>query len=183
MFVIKKTFKGSIKSTGAVCNGALLACLGVEGYEVSFGKTYIEAFGADNNLVIFPVNRCLSDKQQAETTLVAATEVGVRKFLEHYYIDSDLLDMTDVSAEDFYTIIDDVSTVAIPCIAYCVCKYTYADIEICVVPISVIKEKAQRGGVFSISQKTGNLNYDFSKIGEMEILEGVILRKSIKMSK
>jgi hypothetical protein len=171
----------SIKTTNAVCQGALLGCLGMEGYEVHFENSYIEAYGEKKNLLIFPVNRCLANRNKVEDTLVSASKVGLCKFLEQYHMNKNLLERENVCEEDLYTVINDAGRLLIPCIAFNVCKYHYGDIEIMIVPISVIKRKAERGGVFSISAQSGNYNYNFNKIGECEIIDDIIFRKKIKI--
>ena len=66
----------SIKSTGSICIGALTATLALRGFEVSNGRSYVEACSDERNLAILPVTRCLSNKERMETTSVVATKVG-----------------------------------------------------------------------------------------------------------
>lgn len=169
----------SIKSTGSICIGALTATLALRGFEVSNGRSYVEACSDERNLAILPVTRCLSNKERMETTSVVATKVGISRFLRHYGLDPERILKQGIPKEEF-TVSLDAGEDAIPCIGYCVCKYDYNDIEILVVPIYEIIERSKRGGIFSVAEKTGNFNFDFEKIGGNRTPEGAIVRGFFK---
>lgn len=170
----------SIKSTATIGTGVLTATLTLNGFEVYSDKSYFEAYSDKKNLVILPVTRCLSNKKMIETTSVAATPAGVSRFLRHYGLDPEKLLKQGISKESFMVSLNAGAEDAIPCIAYCVCKYDYDNIEVLVVPIHEIIERSKRGGIFSVAEKTGNFNYDFAKINGSMIPDGAIVRGFFK---
>jgi hypothetical protein len=174
--------KKSIKTTAKVCNGALIATLALNGYEVNTEKSYIEAYGENENLIIFPVSRCLSNREHAvaETTSVSASDVGLKKFFINYGLDPDLLYKEDVSETDLYITLENGSEIAVPCIGYCVAKYTYADLEVLVVPIYEMIKRTKRGGIYSIATKTGRYHYDYAKIKDTNKPVGALMRSFFK---
>ena len=142
----------SIKSTATIGTGVLTATLALNGFEVYSDKSYFEAYSDKKNLVILPVTRCLSNKKMIETTSVAATPAGVSRFLRHYGLDPEKLLKQGISKESFMVSLNAGAEDAIPCIAYCVCKYDYDNIEVLVVPIHEIIERSKRGGIFSVAE-------------------------------
>lgn len=170
----KEKKMGIIKTTGIICNGALYAALALNNFEIEERGGTLEAYREDQNLVILSVARCLSDVGQKETTSVAATRAGVDKFLRRYDLER--------GKENLVATLDNGQD-AIPCIAFCVCKYGFEDIEVTVAPISEIQRLSKRGGVFSVSEKTGSFNFDFAKIDGARIPEGALLRCFFKSAK
>lgn len=169
-------FQPSIRNTTAVCSGFLRAALGNEGYEVTENGSFLEAANGEQSLAILSVSRCLSNRASVESTPVAASAAGVRKLLERYRIQAPVgvLARRDASALD--TIVGDANMIGKLCIAFCVCKYSYADIEVVVVPVGTILREAETGSVFSIGSRTGDLFYDYAKANN-DNTRNVILRR------
>lgn len=175
-----KKFKSSIKTTSAVCNGVLRAALGNNGYEINDNGSFIEAYDGEKALTILLVSRCLSDRSCTETTPIAASVAGVRKLLERYKVEEPklVLESRDVSALD--VMVENVNMIGEPCIAFGVCKYSYSDIEIAVVPLRIFFQKAETGSVLSIGQRSGDFFYDYAKANN-ENTQGFILRSSFSI--
>lgn len=96
----------------------------------------IDEEGVDN-LIIYPVCRKLS---QGETTMIKASEkivAGLRNEVDKY---------------EKYE----------PCIAYCLAKYNYDDLQVDVFPLEVIEKFSRKGGVFAITN--GKYYFDYLKM-------------------
>ena len=100
------------------------------GYETEVDSGgYIKAYSPNNNLIIFPVSRCLSNKKMVETTMISAEEKAIAKLVKR----------AEELADEY-----------IPCIGFGVGKYGYFDSEVCVVPVEVWKQKQNVDQSFQI---------------------------------
>lgn len=172
----------SNKLTSSVCAALLETSLNELGYELERVGSYYQATKTfyqgedDAPLVILPINRRLSKN---ENSLVSASVAAMQKFLDYYHIDRGILKKGgSLGVEEFAELFGQ-ERLAIPCIAFCICKYGYSDIEICVIPIRVLLEQSKSGRAFSVSEKSGSFNYDYAKLQSRELPEGVVLRRKI----
>lgn len=156
-------FLASIKSTTAICTGVLQASLRQHGYDIIQNGSFLEASNNEHAIAILPVSRCLSGKNVLETTPVSASFAGVRKLLYHYGVQrpQDVLQQRDT--DDLDVIVSNANLPGHLCIAFCICKYSYSDVEIMVVPVKTIVQQAAFGNVFSIGIVTHDLFYDYAK--------------------
>lgn len=168
-------FKSSIKTTTSVCNGILRGALGNVGFDVVENGSFIEAYDGKQALAILSVSRCLSSRNQTETTPIAASVAGIKKLLERYGVrnPAEVLEQRNCDALD--VIVGNANVPGTLCIAFGVCKYSYADVEVVVVPLKTFFQQAAFGSVFSIGSKTGDFFYDFAKATTANT-HGVILR-------
>ena len=170
-----KMFAPSIKTTTSVCNGALRGALANAGFEVVENGGFLEASDGKQALAILPVSRCLSSRNHTETTPIAASVAGVKKLMERYGIrnTSEILDQRN--CDDLDVIVGNANVPGTLCIAFGVCKYSYADIELIVVPLKVFFQQAAVGSVFSIGSRSGDFFYEYAKATTANT-HGVILR-------
>lgn len=161
--VTPETFTSSIKSTTAICAGVLQASLRQHGYDVVQNGSFLEASNGEHSLAILSVSRCLSDKKSVESTPVASSFSGVCKLLSRYGVPEPEAVVLGQRADDLEVIIGNADAPGLLCIAFCVCKYAYNDVEIAVVPVKTILQQAAYGNVFSIGMKSHDLFYDYTK--------------------
>lgn len=151
-----KLLKGAVmrkKITKDLYVAMISVALEEGGYETEVDSGgYIKAYSPNNNLIIFPVSRCLSNKKMVETTMISAEEKAIAKLVKR----------AEELADEY-----------IPCIGFGVGKYGYFDSEVCVVPVEVWKQKAERGSVFSNS--SGKYYYNYDKAAD-KTPDGAILR-------
>ena len=72
--------------------------------------------------------------------------------------------------------LDTIDDDCIPCIAFGIIKYSIDDFEVAVIPVTVIKELAKKGTVYSTTE-SGGYYYNFSKLVDNELPPRAILRK------
>ncbi len=60
------------------------------------------------------------------------------------------------------------------CVSFCVCKNSYDDVEVVIVPIEEIEARAERGGIFSKSDR--GVFFDFSKETAGRKPEGALIK-------
>lgn len=158
-----RTFASSIKSTSSICSGLLMAVLRQNGYEVCPNGSFLEAFDGKRRLAIMPVGRCLSNRKTVESTPVAASFIGVKKFLSRYGVSEpdDIILAHHIEKLDL--IIGNADVPGCPCIGFCVCKYSYAEMDVVLIPIRALLEQASYGSVFSVGIKSHDLFYDYLK--------------------
>ncbi len=160
---VSETFSSSIKSTTAICTGVLQASLRQHGYDVVQNGSFLEACNGEQSLAILTVSRCLSDKKTVESTPVASSFSGVCKLLSRYGVSDPSAVILGQRTDELEVVIGSADTPGIPCIAFCVCKYAYNDVEIVVVPVKTILQQATYGNVFAVGIKSHDLFYDYTK--------------------
>ena len=64
-----------------------------------------------------------------------------------------------------------------PCIAFCVCKRSFDDVEVLIISLDEIRSKATTGGILAASER--GLFYDYSKCTEGKP-EGALFRAEFK---
>lgn len=116
-----------------------------EGYEVQEEYGYIIAKHPDSrtpDLIICSIARLLTKKTSSrdESKMFSASLKTVQK----------LKNMANTLAGDY-----------IPCLSFGVAKYSYSDLEICIIPISEWNKNASRGGTLSITD--GGYYYNYQK--------------------
>ena len=140
-------------STSTIARGYTTALLNVIGYEATEFDGYIIATHPSEDapdLLIHVMGRKLS-KGESKPTCVSESAVDK------------LLIKAQRQAGDL-----------IPCIAYCVCRYSYADAEVCIVPVVEIENRAEQGGVYNrVSQK---YYYNFANVPKNSTPPGAIAR-------
>ena len=140
-------------STTTIARGYTTALLNTLNYEVTDFDGYIRATHPAEDtpdLLIYVMGRKLS---KGESTPTCVTEAAVDK----------LLIKAQRQAGDL-----------IPCIAFCVCRYSYTDAEVCIVPVAEIENRAEQGGVYNkISQK---YYYNFGNAPQNTTPSGAIAR-------
>lgn len=147
----------NIKNTMDFVKELTLLALESNGWNAHFENGYVLASkdGEKQDLIICCTARCLSQGNFIESKMVNATFGKIRK-MQNY----------------LNTIEDD----CIPCIAFGIIKYTIDEFEIAVVPVEVIKDLAEKGTVYSMTE-CGGYYYNYSKLKAGELPPGAILRK------
>lgn len=168
-------FVSSIKSTTAICSGLLLLSLAQHGYEVHQNGSFVEASNANHTLAILQVNRCLAGKNVMESTPVAASYAGIWKLLDRYGVRNPREAIVARDTDALEVVVGNAGTPGILCVAFGVCKYSYSDAEIVVVPVKTIMDQASFGNVFSIGMITKDMFYDYSKANS-ENMKGIVLQ-------
>ena len=134
----------NIKNTVNFVKETTLLALDSDGWDTHLENGYVFASkdGEANDLIICCTARCLSQGQFTETKLVNATFGKINKMVDY-----------------LKTIDDD----CIPCIAFGIIKYSIDDFEIAIIPVAAIKDLAQKGTVYSITESGGYYgeNYHF----------------------
>lgn len=133
-----------------------LLALESEGWETVIQNGYIIASkDGEKDLIICCTARRLSSGKVAETMMINAPIGKVQK-MERY--------------------LDGIDDDCVPCIAFGIIKYNIDKFEIAIVPVEAIKENAEKGGVYSITE-TGGYYYNYSKLKGNELPPSAILRK------
>ncbi len=147
----------NIKNTVNFVKETTLLALDSDGWDTHLENGYVFASkdGEANDLIICCTARCLSQGQFTETKLVNATFGKINKMVDY-----------------LKTIDDD----CIPCIAFGIIKYSIDDFEIAIIPVAAIKDLAQKGTVYSITE-SGGYYYNYSKLEDNELPPRAILRK------
>lgn len=140
-------------STSAIARGYTTALLNEIGFEATEIDGYIRAIHPSEgtpDLLIYTMGRKLS---RGESTPTCVTESAVDK----------LLLKAQRQAGDLT-----------PCIAFCVCRYNYADAEVCIVPVDEIERHAEQGGIYNkVSHK---YYYNFAQVPAGTTPPGAIAR-------
>ena len=147
----------NIKNTINFMKETTLLALERDGWDAHFENGYVFASkdGEPNDLLICCTARCLSQGQFTETKMINATLGKVNKMLEYLHtIDAD----------------------CIPCIAFGIIKYSIDDFEVTITPVEAIKDLAQKGSVYSMTEG-GGYYYNYSKLADNEFPPRAILRK------
>lgn len=146
-----------IRNTINFIKETTLLTLNDDGWETHFENGYVFASknGEQKNLIICCTARCLSQGEFTETKMINASFGKVNKMLN--YLNS----------------IDDD---CIPCIAFGIIKYSIDDFELAIIPVEAIKDLAQKGSVYSITE-SGGFYYNYSKLKDNELPPRAILRK------
>lgn len=147
----------NIKSTVNFIKETTLLALDSNGWDTHFENGYVFASkdGEPKDLIICCKARCLSQGQFTETKMINATFGKIDKMVEY-----------------LNTIDDD----CIPCIAFGIIKYSIDDFELAIIPVEAIKDLAQKGTVYSITE-SGGYYYNYSKLEDNELPPRAILRK------
>ena len=151
-----KNFQISIIGKGFVTN--VLA----DKYDLQEEDGYLHAIIIDadsepdlpEELLIYLVSRKLSEN---ETSLVRVSENAVEK-LE-------------------YKATRKIAGNITPCIAFCICKRSFDDVEVLIIPLNEIRSNAVTGGIFAASGR--GLFYDYSKCTEGKPV-GALFRAEFK---
>lgn len=130
--------------TTSFSKSLILASLSEKGYDVSEKDGYIFA-ESDNeeqkNMIIYPVSRKLSNIKAEESKTIHCSKTAFNK----------LVQKAQSIAGDY-----------VPCLAFCVFKYTYFQFNLAIFETDVWSKYAQEGGMIAYTEKNGYY-YDYHK--------------------